>query len=195
MNVWWSVFFLNKQTNKHRRDLMRGCCAQSSVTLCKTQGWQRWRPAALQLQLKRRLLQPLEFFLLPLALQQATLPHGLAGMLLFVELPRCLEYLHLQCQLGVHQAQLGVLPKETSLNFPPCSKHQLDLIRGPMNALLYLCSLRDTLVVQFKRSPNASVNLWRLLPRQERVVIRQPARQLLNITEISVIKIVNSNIF
>lgn len=149
----------------------------------------------LQLQLKRSLLQPPEFFLLPLALQQPTLPHGLTGMLLFVELARGLEYLHLQRQLGVHQAQLGVLLKEASLNFPCCSNTNPVSVRGHVNDLLYLCSLRDTLGVQFKRSPDASVNLWRLLPRQERVVIRQPARQLLNITEISALKIVNSNIF
>lgn len=45
---------------------------------------------------------------------------------------------------------------------------------------LYLCSLWDALIVQFKRSSNTSANLWRLLSWQQRVIIWQPACQLLN---------------
>lgn len=182
----WSCYYMNVGTEHRKVSMLRICSWSSRLTLCNIQGWQRWRSAVLQLQLKRRFLQPLEFFLFPLALQQPTFPHRLAGMLLFVELARCLEYFHLQRQLGVHQAQLGVLGKaalrkgrgrDSPINFPRCSNTNSSV----WIFLLYLCSLRDTLVIQFKRSADTSVNLRRLLPRQQRVVVRQLARQLLNI--------------
>lgn len=44
---------------------------------------------------------------------------------------------------------------------------------------VYLCSLRDALFVQFKRSSNTSANLRKLLSWQERIIIWQPACQLL----------------
>lgn len=49
--------------------------------------------------------------------------------------------------------------------------------------LLHLCAWRETVLVQFERCADASVNLRRLLARQQRVVVRQLTRQLLNITQ------------
>lgn len=151
----------------------------------KSREW-RWS-AALQLQLKRHLLQPLEFFLLSLALQQAALFNSLAVVVLLAELPRRLKYLHLKRQLGIHQPQLRVLREVkwvktvATLETTPTRCFR----RTPFSSgfCLYLYSLRDTLFIQSERSSNTSVNLRGLLSWQQRVVLWQSASQLLNNTE------------
>jgi len=63
----------------------------------------------LELQVESGLLQLLHPLLLPLALLHAAPLHRLAQVLLAAQLTGRLVDLHLQRQLGVHQAQLGLL--------------------------------------------------------------------------------------
>lgn len=102
-----------------------------------------------QSQLKSGLLKLFEFFLFSLALLQAALSDSFTCVMFFTELSRSFIYLHLKCQLSIHQTHFCLLR-----------------------------SLRDALLVQFKSCSDPSADLRRLLSRQKRIIIWQLACQL-----------------